>query len=64
VNIQSLIIEACQKDKDFDSRIKYRLGKRRKQPDLDWLMMHLENILGRDYVQENAKKQIEKANEQ
>ena len=58
MTLQELVDEACNKSKDFSNRVEYRLVVRKKQPDREWLLTHLINILGREYVEEAMQKHI------
>lgn len=59
MTIETLINEAKEKDPKFKKQIEHRINKRCKVPELDWVMTNLERILGKDYVQEQARKYVE-----
>lgn len=59
MTIEQLINEAKEKDHKFKRQIEHRIHKRCKVPELDWVMTNLERILGKDYVQDAARKYIE-----
>lgn len=54
MDLISLVKEAMQKDPKFAWKMGYWF-KRGKQVDLDWLMPHLEYVLGKDYVKAAAE---------
>lgn len=60
MEIKSLIEEARTKDETFKFKYDYWTIQRKKQPTLDWLMNLLEEALGREYVRQAAKAQIDK----
>ena len=60
MTLQELVNQACKVSSDFDKRISYRLNKRKKQPDREWLLAHLIDILGSDYVKEAMQDHIAK----
>ena len=63
MNLQQLIREATNKDREFRLKLEYWTIMRRIKPDLDWLFSNLERILGRDYCLDAARKEIDKAKE-
>ena len=60
LEIKELIEEAYKKSGEFRFKYSYWVIKRKKQPDLNWLMDLLEKALGTEYVREQARKHIEK----
>ena len=59
MELAELVKEAYEKDDTFRFKFDYWCHKRRKKPDLDWLMPLLEDALGRTYVRQAAKAYIE-----
>ena len=58
MSLQDLIQEAKLKDEDFAKRMNYWLIQRKKPVDLEWLMPHLERILGKIYVANAAREYL------
>lgn len=50
MDLQTLINEAKSQSKDFSNRYDYWVIRRKKTPDLEWLMKEIEGILGIEYV--------------
>jgi hypothetical protein len=59
MTLKELVKEAMTKDKTFGNKYIYWVIKRKKQPDLDWLIPQLQEVLGYEYVREAAEKHIE-----
>lgn len=59
MELAELVKEAYEKDSTFKFKFDYWCHKRKKQPDLDWLMPLLEDALGVSYVRTAAKAYIE-----
>ena len=64
MNIENLIQQACTVNQKFADTLHRRMRKRKKlgkQPiEFKWVMKCLEDILGRDYVEEKAREEIAK----
>lgn len=63
MSIKELINEACKQSKQFQFKYEYWVLKRKKKPDLDWIMSNLEEVLGKSYVREQAQAYIDSQNE-
>lgn len=59
MELAALVKEAYEKDSTFKFKFDYWCHKRKKKPDLEWLMPLLEDALGRDYIQKAAQDYIE-----
>ena len=51
----ALIQEAMKQSEDFHQRMSYWVHRRKRNPSVDWVMIHLINILGEDRVIEGLK---------
>ena len=59
MKLKSLINEAVKLDDTFGEKIRYWVLKRKKTPELQWLMEHLERILGVERVKRAAEEEIQ-----
>lgn len=64
MTLKDLVTLACRKSPDFKKRLDYRIARVQKNPhkikvDLEWLMPRLEEILGKEFVEEAAQQMIE-----
>lgn len=58
MELSQLVKEAYEKDSTFKFKFDYWCHKRKKKPDLEWLMPLLEDALGVSYVRQSAKEYI------
>lgn len=58
-DLKELVKEAINKDSSFAFKFDYWVNKRKKTPDLDWLMPLLETALGKQYVKQAAQEYID-----
>lgn len=59
MELSQLVKVAYEKDSTFKFKFDYWCHKRRKQPDLPWLMSLLEDALGREFVRKAAQEEID-----
>lgn len=64
MNVQELIDLAAEKDPEFKRKITHRIHKRMKAPEFGWLFEQLTNILGEEFVNDAARKEVDKAREE
>lgn len=60
MTIKDLIQEAINKSPEFSRKAYYWFEYRKRGVDLDWLMINLERVLGKEYVRSAAKAEVEK----
>lgn len=63
MTLENLVKEAADKSPVFRQKWLYWVAQRKRIPTFDWLMENLELALGRQYVQEAAKAEIEAVNQ-
>jgi hypothetical protein len=59
MKLKSLINEAVKLDDAFGEKMRYWVLIRQKTPELQWLMEHLERILGVERVKRAAEEEIQ-----
>lgn len=57
MKLYELVVMATELDKDFNDKMMYWL-KRKKIPELQYLIDHCSRILGSDFVEEQARKHL------
>ena len=60
MKLEELVEKAYNEDKHFKEKYRYWVQYRRKKPDLEWLMPLLQKALGREFVENAAKEEIQR----
>lgn len=62
MTLKELVELACEKSISFKAKVDWYKHRRhpRTEIHLDWLMPHLEEVLGKDFVENAAQEELEK----
>lgn len=58
MTLLELVVMATELDKDFNDKMLYWTVKRKKVPELQYLIDNCSRILGADFVEEQARKHL------
>lgn len=64
MKLVELIEKAREESEEFRKAYDYRVKKRMKLPDFQWLMESLESVLGREFVRVAAQAEIDKTEDE
>lgn len=60
MDLKSLVAKALNDSPKFKEKYEWRVKTRNQAPTLEWLMPHLEEALGREYVKNAAELHLAK----
>lgn len=64
MTLVELVTMATELDKDFNDKMIYWTVKRKKVPELQYLINNCSRILGADFVEEQARKHLKRLEEE